>query len=303
MKKTIALLSLLLLIAACSSRPATNKTPVAADINKPSESKPTTTVSQAEMEVREKANWEALEKKNFGAFADMLATDYLEVGVDGTFDKTTLVNGLKDLITEDATFSDWKMLAINKNAVILLYNVTIKGSFKGQAIPPGPYRASSTWVNREGKWLSIYYQQTTIKTPRSPETASIGAAPKPAASSAARIGDTGPDPTLNEKLVWEAFKSRNYDAFAALLTADFVEVEADGVYDKAGAVKAAAGFDASKAALSDWKTVKIDNETALDSYVVKLPGAPSERHTSIWINRGGKWLALFHQGTPQMKGQ
>src|SRR5882724_5083480 len=92
MKKISALLPFLILVAACGSRPATNKVFVVPDTKKVGETKPTATVSQAEMEVREKATWEALEKKNFGVFADLLAPDYLEVGDDGVFDKTALVN-------------------------------------------------------------------------------------------------------------------------------------------------------------------------------------------------------------------
>ncbi len=41
----------------------------------------------------------------------------------------------------------------------------------------------------------------------------------------------------------------------------------------------------------------------LVTYMVKIPAiAPEgEHHTTIWINRGGKWLTLFHQGTPVLK--
>jgi hypothetical protein len=297
MKKLFGLLSLLVLVAACSS-PPTNRNGVVASTNKAAETKPTASVSEAEMEVREKATWEALEKKNYGAFADMLANDYLEVGDDGIFDKTALVNYLKDLNTSDTTFADWKMLPLDKDAVILMYSVTIKGTFKGQAIPPGPYRASSAWVNREGKWLAIYYQQTAVNTTPHPPPPSADQLAK-AASPAAKIAEAGPDPIANEKAVWDTFRSRNYDAFAAFLAPDLVEVEADAVYDKAGAVKGVAMFDASKAELSDWKAVKINNDAALVSYVYKFPGAPRERHSSIWINRNGKWMALFHQGTPE----
>jgi len=104
----------------------------------------------------------------------------------------------------------------------------------------------------------------------------------------------------NEKLVWEAIKSKNYDAFAAMLAPDSIEVEADGVYDKAASVKGISMFDASKAQLSDWKSVKIDSDAALDTYLVTIPGAkpPKERHSTIWVNRSGKWLALYHQGSP-----
>src|ERR1700730_16117851 len=162
MKRLLALLSSLVFFAACSAT-QTNRDGAASATNKPCETKPSTSVSEAEREVSENATWEALEKKNYDAFAEMLATDYLEIGDDGIFDKTTLVTDLKDLITSDATFADWKMLPIDKDAVLLMYGVTIKGTYKGQEIPPGPYRASSAWVKRDGKWLAIFYQQTAGK--------------------------------------------------------------------------------------------------------------------------------------------
>src|SRR5207302_717864 len=92
----------------------------------------------------------------------------------------------------------------------------------------------------------------------------------------------------------------NYDAFASYLARDSMEIEADGVYDKSGSVKSASMFDFSKAELSDWKTVKFDNDASVVTYAVKIPGMKPQKeyHSTIWINRDGKWLALFHQGTP-----
>jgi hypothetical protein len=114
---------------------------------------------------------------------------------------------------------------------------------------------------------------------------------------------TGPDAEANEKIVWDALKRRDFDAFAALLAPESTEVEPDGVHDKAGSVKGVSQFDFSKASLSDFKTVKFDNDASLVTYMVKLPGMTpdSERHSTIWANRNGKWLALFHQGTPLAK--
>ena len=59
-------------------------------------------------------------------------------------------------------------------------------------------------------------------------------------------------------------------------------------------------FDASKAVLSDFKSVNLDDDAALATYTVKgdgTPGAPlGVRHSSIWVKRGGKWMGLFHHG-------
>jgi hypothetical protein len=208
---------------------------------------------------------------------------------------------LRDFDLTDVTFSDWKMMTIDKDAVVLTYSLNVKATNKGQAVPPGPYRAAAAYVNRDGQWLGIYYQQTLAST--APPAPSGNPPAKAAASPAAKPAEAGADPIADEKMVWDAFKSKNYDAFAALLAPEFVEVESNAVYDKAGSVKSAKEFDASQYELSEWKAVKFDNDAALVTYLIKVTGANSEqeRHTSIWINRGGKWLALFHQGTPVAK--
>jgi hypothetical protein len=112
------------------------------------------------------------------------------------------------------------------------------------------------------------------------------------------VATTGPDPVANEKIVWDLFKAKNFDAFADLLAADFIEVEPTGVYDKAGSVKGVSKFDASKAVLSEWKTIKLDDDAAFDTYVAKGAGAPGDgaRHSAIWVKRDGKWIAVFHHG-------
>ena len=295
MKRVLGSLVSLVLVAACSA-PKTNQNAVVPTANKAAETKTPTPVSQAEMEVREKATWEALQKNDYEAFANYLASDYIEIDASGVFDKPGIVANVKDLKVSDITFSNWKMLPIDIDAVVLLYDLTLKWTYKNQAQPPGPYRVASAWVNREGKWLAIYYQQTEIK-PAPPPGSNQPA--KAAASPAAKIGEAGPDPIANEKTVWDTFKSRNYDDFAALLFPEFVEVESDAIHDKAGSVKGVAMVDASKAELSEWKAVKFDNDAALVTYVVRFPRVPAERHSTIWVNRGGKWGALLHHGTPQ----
>lgn len=304
MKKYFALaMFLLMVVAACSTEPPANNAPAP---NANSATKSNAPVSEADATAREKATWESIKKKDLDGFASMLATDYVEIGGDGIYDKEGIVAYLKDLNLADATFSDWKVVPIDKDALIVTYNVTLKGTYKNETVPPGPYRSGTAWVNRDGKWVATYYQETMVAKPPAGPPPAPPAAASPAAKSspAATTAVTGPDPVANEKMVWDAIKSRNYDQFGSFLASDFVEVEADGVYDKAGSVKALSTVDLSKAELSDWKSSKFDADAALVTYVVTLPGIkagakPSkDRHSSIWVNRNGKWVALYHQGTP-----
>jgi hypothetical protein len=302
MKKILVLVSFLLVATACVTQPSTN-TNVTSNAST-NASKPAAP-SEAEMFAKEKSAWDTLKQKDTVAFGNLLASDYIEVTDDGVFDKAGIVADVKDFDLTDATFSDWKMLPIDNDAVILTYNTTLKGKYKGKDIPPGPYHSAAAWVNRDGKWVAFYYQQNMIKTmPPPPSPASTSTPAKTAASPATTTAaTTGSDPIANEKIVWDAFKSRNSDAFAALLDPAFVEIEQTGVYDKAASVKNA-DFDASQFELTEWKAAKLDADAALVTYLVtptdpKMGGA--ERHTTIWANRGGKWVGMLHVGTPVAK--
>jgi hypothetical protein len=301
MKKILALAALLVLAAACGG-PSTNRE-AASNANTTPEAKAPARMADDEAAAREKAGWDAIKKKDYAAFGNMLASDYIEVEDNAVYDKAGILAFVKDLNISDVTFSDWKTLPIDKDAVVVMYNVTVKATLKGEAFPPGPYRAAGAWVNRDGKWLAIYYQETLVKTAPPPPPPPKGSpAAKTSASPATKTAaaSTGADPAANEKMVWDALKANDSDAFAAFLAADFIEVEQEAVYDKAGSVKGVSQIDLSKASLSEWKTVKFDDDASLVTYMVKLPGSKldQERHTTIWANRGGKWLALFHQGTP-----
>jgi|SRR5215813_1556664 len=303
MKKILGLTILLTLAASCTNGPATNTS--TANVNNAAAAKSPPSVTEADITAREKATWEALKKKDYPGFGELLANDYLEVGGEGVYDKQGIINNVKDLTLSDVTFSDWKMIPVDKDTALLTYQVTIKGANKNQEIPPGPYRAGAVWQNRDGKWVVVYYQETLAAAPPTgaaqPSPPAKSAAPaasaKPAAASTPAV--TGPDPEANEKMVWDALKSKNYDQFASYLAPESIEVEPDGVFDKSGSVKGVSSVDLSKAQLSEWKSLKIDPDAAVVTYLVTQLGSksPKERHSTVWINRDGKWLALYHQGT------
>lgn len=292
--------------AACSAPTANHETAPATNASSPS-APAAAAMTEAGAIATEKAIWDAIKNKDYAAFGNMLAEDSMEVTSEGVFDKAGSIAGIKEFEPSEVALSDWKFLSIDKDAFLIAYSVSVKGKFKGKEIPKEmeSARASSAWVNRGGKWLAIYHQECPIaKAPPAPAKSPAKAAASPVGTPATTVSTTGPDPIANEKIVWDFFKTRNYDAFAAVLASDFIEVEPTGVYDKAGSVKSVAEFDASKAVLSDWKMVKLDDDAAIDTYVVKIPGMPGngERHSSIWTRRDGKWIAVLHHGgTPVMK--
>jgi hypothetical protein len=302
MKKIFALVSLLSLAALAASCTAptenanlttTGNANVAA--TRPSPTAPTEALATA----KEREAWDLIKKKDYDTFASMLASDQILVAPDAVYDKPGTLNGLKSFELIEVTFSDWKYLPIDAAAFAITYTAYSKARMDGKDMPAESWRHSSAWVNRDGKWLSVYHQETPVKKGPPP--------PPPAAASKAPATPvtivTGPDPVANENAIWQALKNRDYNSFGSALAPESVEVEPDGVYDKAGTMKLVGQFDFSKAVLSDFKSVKFDADAALVSYLVKMPGGPpdGERHTTIWANRAGKWLAVFHHGTPVMK--
>jgi hypothetical protein len=298
MKKILVLVSFLVVAAACATSPTNNQnTP--ANANRTAETKPATAPSEADIIAKEKATWDLVKKKDWDGFGKMLASDYVEVMDNGVHDKAATLTTIKDFDLTDATFADWKMLTIDKDAAILTYTVTLKGTFKGEAAPAGPYRAAAAWVNRNGEWQAIYFQETMVKEPPPQPSPKTTPSPKSASSPKASPSPAGPDVIANEKVVWDALKAGDFDSFASYLASDLRNVQPDGVYDKTQSVQGLSMSDFAKVEVSNWKAVKFDDDASLVTYTVKFPGsAPAEYHSTIWVLRDGKWVAQFHMGTP-----
>ena len=296
MKKLLAVVISALACAACGAPIETTNKSAATNANRSGETMP---LSDAEVIAKEKEVWNAVRQKDFESFKKIMAGDGIYVSHHGVLDPAGTIKETKELDLTDLTFSDWKVLPIDKDAVVVTYTAHIQGRIEGQPLVASSVRGSTAWVNRGGQWLAIYHQDSEAK----PAQTAGSNRPKVTSGATPTQASTGADPIANEKLIWETLKSNNSEAFAAFLASDSVEVEPGGVYDKAGSVKSISQTDFSKATMSDFKSLKLDEDAALVTYMVKIPGiAPDgEHHTTIWISRGGKWLALFHQGTPVLK--
>jgi hypothetical protein len=270
----------------------------------------------ADVTAKEKQIWDALKNKNHEGFANMLASDFVYVSSDVVADKAGTLNGLKEFAPTEVTLSDWKSIVLDQDAVIVTYTVDAKGTAGGQPLPPGALRASSAWVKRGAEWVAVYHQDAPVEAAPTPTPAAETA--KPAASaaansnantstSAAKHGEmvASDDPVAIEKHIWEALKQKDWDTFAAHLAEDQLEVGPAGVYDKAATLNAVKQWDFSKATPSDFKATKLDDNATLITYMIKGTGPDGkpfeERASSIWVKRGGKWLAAFHMGTPVVK--
>ncbi|HKR01787.1 MAG TPA: nuclear transport factor 2 family protein [Pyrinomonadaceae bacterium] len=308
MKRIILLASLLLAASACTTSTQapsnTNTSATPANTNAAATPRAETNPSaDSNITAQEKQIWEEIKQNDADGFAAMLADDFVYVSSDGVYDKAGTVAGIKGLAVTDVSLSDWRTAMIGDDAAVVTYTVSMKGTSGGQPIPATPVRAGSVWVNRGGKWLGVFHQETESE----PMPTDATPAGKDAAAKATPAAESKPaepasdDPVAREKQVWDALKKKDYDRFASLLADDQIEVFAWGVNDKAGSVEGVKQVDLSSGVLSDFKTIKISDDATAVTYMVKGSGSAfspnGARASSVWAKRDGKWLAVYHQDT------
>ena len=310
MKRMFALAALLAAASACApveQGTGSNSNLAANTANAATPQPSPAAVSDADIVALDRQIWEALRTKNWDAFASHLADDLVSVSGDGVYDKAQTVEAVKKLDLTDYTVSDTKVLKLDADAVVITYTSAVKGKYDGQPLPDTPSRDTTVFVKRGGKWLAAFHQETAAAPSGTPAGAA-GAAPNTnSAASASPTASASPgaaapaDVTEAEKQVWDALKRKDSAAFAAFLADDQIEVEPDGVYNRAQTIEMVKQIDFSTAALSDFRELKLDADASVLTYMVRGSGQgwPPDgmRHTTVWVKRGGKWLAAFHQGT------
>src|SRR6476659_7784276 len=156
MKKLLVFVCFAVLAAACT--PVSNEN--TANANKGPETKTMAPPTVDDISAKEKAAWDGFKRKDEAAFKKYLLPDYFGVTNNGVSDTAQSLTGMKDTELSDVTFGDWKLTTIDKDAVLLTYTATVKATYKGKPLPDGPYYEASAYVNRNGEWLNIYYQET-----------------------------------------------------------------------------------------------------------------------------------------------
>ena len=112
--------------------------------------------------------------------------------------------------------------------------------------------------------------------------------------------------SANETALWNAWKNKDAKPFQMWLSADSVMVGDQGVAGKSDVTKEISTMpcDVKSFSLSDWKLTMLNSGTAVLAYKATQDGSCAGTTlpaavwaSSIWVNRGGNWLAAFHQET------
>ena len=161
MKKYLPLaISLIFLLGTAAFAQEAKPSPEASPKPKPAMSKAQIQKNLISMENK---LWEGWKNKDTKPFQRWVAADAVGIGDSGVSGKAALLKGIAAGGCEVKSFelSNFKMTMANSSSAILTYKGMADGTCGGTAIPA--VWASSTWVNRGGKWLAVQHQETPAK--------------------------------------------------------------------------------------------------------------------------------------------
>ena len=103
---------------------------------------------------REKQKWDAFKKKDVNAIAAFYAEDFFSVGYGAAgvlrVTKAEMIQAVALSDVAGYTLKDFKLVRLDEDCAVLTY----------KAVGKYPIYATSVWVNRDGKWLTAFYQAT-----------------------------------------------------------------------------------------------------------------------------------------------
>lgn len=121
----------------------------------------------------EKESWEAVRKKDYKTFESFLADDFYDIFPNGqAVTKTEMLqNYIRGVNLVDYSLSDFKVIMLNRDAAIVVYQAVAHGS-ESQAASRDAAKGTmiaihaavtSGWARRGGKWLNVFYRENDIK--------------------------------------------------------------------------------------------------------------------------------------------
>jgi hypothetical protein len=229
-------------------------------------------------------------RRDWSGWEGLISDDALAVYSDGYATKADVLEAIKTMIGGHCVMDKVKFTAISKKAGLITYRMTQDWNEAGKP-QARQYYISSLWVNRGGKWISSFWQETDT-TPQL-QVAKSEDREKDAEKELLQLEKDFATATLKHD---RAFSDR-------ILADDWINVHEDGsVGTKQGDAAHKSEYDT--ATFDDIK-VRVYGESAVTvgNYSVGWTeggrhSAVSGRFTDVWMKRNGRWQIVSSQNTP-----
>jgi ketosteroid isomerase-like protein len=117
---------------------------------------------QTQVFAKEREGLEALKSGNLDAFGALTADDAVFVDAQGTATKADVMKNVQGFRLVDFSMKAQKFVLIAPAAGLISYTLTETGTSHGKTFTATAY-ISSVWVQRAGKWVCVFSQETGAK--------------------------------------------------------------------------------------------------------------------------------------------
>ena len=106
---------------------------------------------------------DAFRTRDVGSLKKFMTEDHVSVTLyyGGPTSRDEQIKALPDLKLTEYVAGKMQMKSLGKDAVLITYSVTMKGTYKGKALAPKAF-ASAIWVKQNEKWQETFYQETAF---------------------------------------------------------------------------------------------------------------------------------------------
>jgi hypothetical protein len=105
---------------------------------------------------------DAVNRKDKAAISELLADEAMSITSRGKQTTRDIIQSLEKLSFSKHQISDAKAIPVSPDVAILTYKFSLTGGVTGQTPATTNVYATSVWRQRDGKWRSVFYQETPV---------------------------------------------------------------------------------------------------------------------------------------------
>jgi len=117
---------------------------------------------QEQVVAQERKELDSIKNGDMTTFATLIAEEAVFVDAHGTAGKAEVVKNTANFKLLEYTMEDIKFVPLSAKSGVMAYKLVQKASSHGQEFTSQAY-ASALWIERGGKWVCLFSQETAAK--------------------------------------------------------------------------------------------------------------------------------------------
>jgi Domain of unknown function (DUF4440) len=102
----------------------------------------------------ERAFWSDIQKQDWKDLDRHITSNFVYVTPTGRWERAAALEHIQQLRVEEYSLGDLTT-EMNRDAFVVTYTITLRGTAQGQALPDQPQRRMTVWQQQKGGWVAI----------------------------------------------------------------------------------------------------------------------------------------------------